>query len=217
MRDVEVALPKGGNVVRIKDARLRRGESVLVNGPSGAGKSTLFRAISGIWPFGKGSIKVPTGAKVMLLPQRPYVPIGTLRAALTYPAPADAFPDAAGARGARRGAAVPICRSPRRGGALGANLVARRAAARRARPRAPRETGLALPRRGDVSARRAAGTGDVPSSPGKAAGRDHRLDRPSSNPAGLPQAPYRAQAGSGRRVGAGGRAGGRVSPPNRAN
>ena len=94
MRDVEVALPKGGNVVRIKDARLRRGESVLVNGPSGAGKSTLFRAVSGIWPFGKGSIKVPTGAKVMLLPQRPYVPIGTLRAALTYPAPADAFPDA---------------------------------------------------------------------------------------------------------------------------
>jgi putative ATP-binding cassette transporter len=94
IRDLEVALPKGGKVVRIKDARLRRGESVLVNGPSGAGKSTLFRAISGIWPFGQGSIEVPRGARVMLLPQRPYVPIGTLRAALTYPAPADAFPDA---------------------------------------------------------------------------------------------------------------------------
>ena len=94
IRDLEVALPKGGKVVRIKDARLRHGESVLVNGPSGAGKSTLFRAISGIWPFGQGAIKVPKGARVMLLPQRPYVPIGTLRAALTYPAPADAFPDA---------------------------------------------------------------------------------------------------------------------------
>ena len=94
IRDLEVALPKGGKVVRIKDARLRHGESVLVNGPSGAGKSTLFRAISGIWPFGQGAIKVPKGARVMLLPQRPYVPIGTLRSALTYPAPADAFPDA---------------------------------------------------------------------------------------------------------------------------
>ena len=81
-------------MVRFKDARWRHGESVLVNGPSGAGKSTLFRAISGIWPFGQGAIKVPKGARVMLLPQRPYVPIGTLRAALTYPAPADAFPDA---------------------------------------------------------------------------------------------------------------------------
>ena len=94
IHDLEVALPRGGKVVRIKDARLRQGESVLVNGPSGAGKSTLFRAISGIWPFGHGAIKVPRGARVMLLPQRPYVPIGTLRAALTYPAPAEAFPDA---------------------------------------------------------------------------------------------------------------------------
>jgi putative ATP-binding cassette transporter len=94
MKDVEVALPKGAKVVRIKDATLHKGESVLVNGPSGAGKSTLFRAISGIWPFGQGSIEVPRGAKVMLLPQRPYVPIGTLRAALTYPAPAETFPDA---------------------------------------------------------------------------------------------------------------------------
>jgi putative ATP-binding cassette transporter len=88
-----VALPKGGNVVRIEDAMLKRGESVLVNGPSGSGKSTLFRAISGIWPFGEGSVNLPQGAKVMLLPQRPYVPIGTLRAALTYPAAADAYPD----------------------------------------------------------------------------------------------------------------------------
>ncbi|SDR61235.1 putative ATP-binding cassette transporter [Rhizobiales bacterium GAS113] len=94
MQGLEVALPQGKTVVRIKDTTLRHGESVLVNGPSGAGKSTLFRAISGIWPFGDGAIRVPANAKVMLLPQRPYVPIGTLRAALTYPAAADAFPDA---------------------------------------------------------------------------------------------------------------------------
>ncbi|MFI5013153.1 MAG: ABC transporter ATP-binding protein/permease [Hyphomicrobiales bacterium] len=95
MRNVEVNLPKGGKVVRIKDTTLRSGESVLVNGPSGSGKSTLFRAISGIWPFGDGTVNVPVNAKVMLLPQRPYIPIGTLRAALTYPAPATAYPDAA--------------------------------------------------------------------------------------------------------------------------
>ncbi|SDR61237.1 putative ATP-binding cassette transporter [Rhizobiales bacterium GAS113] len=94
MQGLEVALPQGKTVVRIKDTTLRHGESVLLNGPSGAGKSTLFRAISGIWPFGDGAIRVPANAKVMLLPQRPYVPIGTLRAALTYPAAADAFPDA---------------------------------------------------------------------------------------------------------------------------
>ena len=121
IQDLEVALPKGGKVVRIKDARLRRGESVLVNGPSGAGKSTLFRAISGIWPFGQGAIEVPRGARVMLLPQRPYVPIGTLRAALTYPAPADAFPRRARALDARGGATLRLRRSPRRGGALGQN------------------------------------------------------------------------------------------------
>ena len=92
MQGLEVALPNGNMAVRIKDEILRNGESVLINGPSGAGKSTLFRAISGIWPFGDGTIRLPVDAKVMLLPQRPYMPIGTLRAALTYPA-ADAFPD----------------------------------------------------------------------------------------------------------------------------
>ena len=96
LRGLEIALPKGaGTVVRIEDATLKSGESVLVNGPSGAGKSTLFRAVSGIWPFGEGEISLPEGAKVMLLPQRPYVPIGTLRAALTYPSPPDAYADSA--------------------------------------------------------------------------------------------------------------------------
>jgi vitamin B12/bleomycin/antimicrobial peptide transport system ATP-binding/permease protein len=96
LRDLKVALPNGGaTVVRINNATFRHLESALVNGPSGSGKSTLFRAISGIWPFGDGSIVLPKDAKVMLLPQRPYVPIGTLRTALTYPAPQDTFPDEA--------------------------------------------------------------------------------------------------------------------------
>ena len=68
------------------------GEQVLVTGPSGSGKSTLFRAISGIWPFGTGKVSLPPDAKVMILPQRPYLPIGTLAAAVSYPAVAGTFP-----------------------------------------------------------------------------------------------------------------------------
>ena len=67
------------------------GDRVLVTGPSGSGKSTLFRAIAGIWPFGKGRIVVPADAHLMMLPQRPYFPVGTLTAAVTYPAETGAF------------------------------------------------------------------------------------------------------------------------------
>ena len=59
---------------------------MLFNGPSGSGKSTLFRAIAGIWPFGSGRIVLPENARVMMLPQRPYFPVGSLAAAVTYPA-----------------------------------------------------------------------------------------------------------------------------------
>ncbi len=67
---------------------------VLLAGPSGSGKSTLFRAIAGIWPFGEGEVLVPEGQTMMLLPQRPYIPIGTLRDAVTYPGKVDAYTDA---------------------------------------------------------------------------------------------------------------------------
>ena len=64
---------------------------MLVTGPSGAGKSTLFRAIAGIWPFGSGRILVPKDARLMMLPQRPYFPVGTLATAVTYPAEPGTF------------------------------------------------------------------------------------------------------------------------------
>jgi putative ATP-binding cassette transporter len=67
----------------------------LVSGPSGSGKSTLFRAISGIWPYGRGTINRPADATIMLLPQRPYVPSGTLRTAIAYPSVASAYSDKA--------------------------------------------------------------------------------------------------------------------------
>ncbi len=89
-----VQLPKGEPLLNAEHLSFPSGDQVLVTGPSGAGKSTLFRAIAGIWPFGSGRVTVPTDAKVMLVPQRPYFPVATLAAAITYPARAGTFDEA---------------------------------------------------------------------------------------------------------------------------
>jgi putative ATP-binding cassette transporter len=86
-----VKLPNGAPLVSARGFTIDRGERMLVSGPTGAGKSTLFRAIAGIWPFGSGSIAVPADASLMMLPQRPYFPVATLKAAIVYPAPESAF------------------------------------------------------------------------------------------------------------------------------
>jgi putative ATP-binding cassette transporter len=86
-----VRLPQGTPLVAADDIAIAAGERVLLTGPSGSGKSTLFRAIAGTWPFGAGTIRVPKGAKLMALPQRPYFPIGTLAAAVAYPAEPGSF------------------------------------------------------------------------------------------------------------------------------
>jgi putative ATP-binding cassette transporter len=86
-----VNLPNGTPLVTADGFSIRSGERTLLTGPSGSGKSTLFRAIAGIWPFGTGSIAIPAQATLMMLPQRPYFPVGSLRAAIAYPAEASAF------------------------------------------------------------------------------------------------------------------------------
>lgn len=78
-------LPDGKPLVAAHDVRLDDRDT-LVTGPSGAGKSTLFRAIAGLWPFGRGEVRIPRDARVMILPQRPYFPVGSLAAAIAYPA-----------------------------------------------------------------------------------------------------------------------------------
>jgi len=88
---LEVALPSGKPLVTADNVSIAPRDQVLVTGPSGSGKSTLFRAVAGIWPFGKGKVSVPADAKPMTLPQRPYLPIGTLAAAISYPAEPGAF------------------------------------------------------------------------------------------------------------------------------
>jgi vitamin B12/bleomycin/antimicrobial peptide transport system ATP-binding/permease protein len=89
--EVAVRLPHGEPLVASDHVSIPRGEHVLVTGPSGSGKSTLFRAIAGIWPFGSGRVVVPKDARLMMLPQRPYFPIGTLLAAVAYPAEPTAY------------------------------------------------------------------------------------------------------------------------------
>jgi putative ATP-binding cassette transporter len=91
VKDLELRLPTGAPLIAADGLSFGPGDRVLVTGPTGSGKSTLFRAIAGIWPFGSGTIAVPADAKMMVLPQRPYLPVGTLRAALTYPEEADQF------------------------------------------------------------------------------------------------------------------------------
>jgi putative ATP-binding cassette transporter len=85
LRNLSVTLDDGRAVVKDAEVAIMPGEKVLITGESGAGKSTLVRAIAGLWPWGDGDIRIRSGAKLFLLPQRPYIPIGPLRRAATYP------------------------------------------------------------------------------------------------------------------------------------
>ena len=91
---VKLTVPSGQVIATVNDMSFAPGERTLVTGPSGSGKSTMFRAIAGIWPYGEGSIHIPSGSSILLLPQRPYIPMGTLRAAVSYPGGLREFSDA---------------------------------------------------------------------------------------------------------------------------
>jgi len=78
-------LDDGTAVVHETEVDIAPGEKVLIVGESGTGKSTLVRAIAGLWPWGEGEVVMQRNSKMFMLPQRPYIPLGTLRRATTYP------------------------------------------------------------------------------------------------------------------------------------
>lgn len=82
---LDLALPTGQTLLKDLDLTLPKGAWTLISGSSGSGKSTLFRALAGIWPFGHGRVLIPAGTRVLFLPQKPYIPIATLRDAVKYP------------------------------------------------------------------------------------------------------------------------------------
>jgi vitamin B12/bleomycin/antimicrobial peptide transport system ATP-binding/permease protein len=94
-RDLQIAHADGVIVMDETNTKIAKGERVLIVGDSGSGKSTLFRAIAGLWPWGAGSILHPARGDMMFMPQRSYLPLGTLRAALAYPSPLKSFSNAA--------------------------------------------------------------------------------------------------------------------------
>src|SRR3546814_17845401 len=89
--DVSVLLSDGRVVIAEATVEIGRGERVLIVGDSGVGKSTLFRAVAGLWRWGSGTIRRPDLGRMMFMPQRPYLPLGTMRAAIASPDPPDAF------------------------------------------------------------------------------------------------------------------------------
>lgn len=93
VRELDLDLPDGRTLLKNASFSLAAGERVLLVGPSGSGKSTLIRAVAGIWPFGRGRVDRPVDGRVLFLPQRPYLPIASLRAAASYPAASGRFGD----------------------------------------------------------------------------------------------------------------------------
>ena len=92
LKDVTMSLPDGTALLDHADLTLSVGHSVVITGKTGSGKSTLFRVLAGIWPFGHGEVQVPPNS--FFLPQRPYIPLGSLRHVITYPHAVEAFSDA---------------------------------------------------------------------------------------------------------------------------
>jgi vitamin B12/bleomycin/antimicrobial peptide transport system ATP-binding/permease protein len=93
--ELTLALPNGETLASVRDIAVKPGSRWLVRGASGSGKSTLLRALAGLWPFGNGSIDTPVNARMMFIPQQSYLPVGSLKTVLAYPAVTANFSDEA--------------------------------------------------------------------------------------------------------------------------
>ena len=146
LRQFLLNLPNGTPLVSADDVSIRTGERTLVTGPSGSGKSTLFRAIAGIWPFGSGSVAIPANTSLMMLPQKPYFPIGSLHAAIAFPGEAASFSADQVRERAHPDRPAAAGRAARGARPLEPDALARRAAAARAGAGAVASAGLSVPR-----------------------------------------------------------------------
>jgi putative ATP-binding cassette transporter len=95
LENLAVALPDAKPLLAASNIDIKKGDSLLIRGPSGSGKSTLFRAIAGIWPYSSGRIRLPKDGRILFLPQKTYLPIGTLKQVTVYPSMDASFPDEA--------------------------------------------------------------------------------------------------------------------------
>ncbi|MCZ8183590.1 MAG: ABC transporter ATP-binding protein/permease [Beijerinckiaceae bacterium] len=102
LENLEVLHRTGVTVIAESSVRIEQGEKILFSGASGTGKSTLIRALAGLWPWGAGRIRLPEGARIAFVPQKAYIPIGTLRQVLAYPMPSHNFTSAELAEALRR-------------------------------------------------------------------------------------------------------------------
>jgi putative ATP-binding cassette transporter len=91
--NLEIATPTGCTMLSEHYVQIALGERVVIVGARGTGKTLLFRAIAGLWPWGSGRVALPSTDGIMFVPRQPYVPLGTLRAAVAYPSPETAFKD----------------------------------------------------------------------------------------------------------------------------
>jgi vitamin B12/bleomycin/antimicrobial peptide transport system ATP-binding/permease protein len=91
--ELEMTAPDGRKLFSADHIRIEAGQNTVVNGASGSGKSTLFRTFSGLWPFGKGRVNTSPIADSLYLPQKTYLPLGTLKACLTFPSLPESFSD----------------------------------------------------------------------------------------------------------------------------
>ena len=151
---VNIYLPDGSPLLTNLSFEIPAASRILISGPSGAGKSTLLRTLCGIWPYCDGSICLPAGDRTLFFPQKPYLPLGSLRDAVCYPG-RPFRSQQAGCRGCagklRHGR---VCRPAGEGGKLGVATFAWRAAALKFCSRVAIAPALAFSRRGDLSPRR---------------------------------------------------------------
>ncbi len=147
--DVTLALPDGRRLLEDGEASVAPGDSVVITGASGSGKSTLFRAIAGIWPFGSGRVALPASGRALFLPQRPYIPLGSLKRAVCYPEDEAGFTDDQVSEALEAAELGHLVTRLHDAETWDQRLSGGRAAAPRAGARAAAQARLAVPRRGD--------------------------------------------------------------------